>query len=165
VAIGLATAATLEGQRVMLIECDLARPELAGRLGLVPSPGLTEYLAWEATAQQILRPLDLSGAAVGAAGDIGQLVCVAAGSPTGDVGGLLATDSFAGAMRRIRDGYQLVVLAGAPLAAPELPLIADHADAVALCAAGHDGPQAGSAAVPELGQLHGRPVGIVRVAA
>jgi Mrp family chromosome partitioning ATPase len=162
VAIGVATAAALEGWRVILIECDFARPGLARRLGLVPNPGLAEYLAWQATAQQILRPLDLSGAAVGAAEDVGQLVCVAAGSATGDAPGLFATDSFAGAMRRVRHGYELVVLAGAPLSAPELPLIADYADAVALCARGRRDPEASWGAA--LGRLRGRPVGVVRVA-
>jgi non-specific protein-tyrosine kinase len=162
VAIGLATAAAIEGRRVMLIECDLARPELARRLGLVPNPGLAEYLAWEATAQQILRPLDLSGVAVGP-GDVGQLVCVAAGSAPGAAGDLLDTESFAGAMGRVRAGYELVVLAGAPIAAPELALIAAYADAVALCTPEERGLKARSDAVPELAGLRGRPVGIVRV--
>jgi Mrp family chromosome partitioning ATPase len=163
VAIGVATAAALEGGRVMLIECHIAKPDLARRLGLALNPGLAEYLAWEATAQQILRPLDLSGAAVGAADRVGQLVCVVGGSPQVGVSGLFATDSFAGAMRRVRDGYQLVVLAGAPLTAPELPLIARHADAIAICTQDHQLAAANGAAAADHSRLAERPVGIVRV--
>ena len=124
VAVGLATAAALEGRRVVLIECDLARPALAQHLRLAPTPGLAEYLSWEATAPQILRPLDLSGAAVGAHGPVGQLVCVVAGSATGDGAGLIATESFDGAMRNVRRGYELVVLLWRSSHEPEIQALA-----------------------------------------
>jgi Mrp family chromosome partitioning ATPase len=134
VAIGVATAAALEGRRVMLIECELSRPELAGRLGLRPAPGLREYLAWEATAPELLQPINLSGAAVDAAHTHGQLVCVVGGGETNEAVALVASDSFSGAMRKLRKAYELVVLAAPRLSAGELPLIARYADALAICA-------------------------------
>jgi Mrp family chromosome partitioning ATPase len=144
VSVGLATAAALEGRRVILIECDLARPGLARRLRLAPTPGLAEYLSWEATAPQILRPLDLSGAAVGAHSPVGQFVCVVAGSTTIDGNGLIATESFDGAMRNVRRGYDLVVLLWRSSHEPEIEALARYADAVALCATSADlgGPSA-----------------------
>ena len=163
VAIGLSTAAALARRRVILMECDLARPVLARRLGLIPNPGLAEYLGWKATAPQILQPLDLSGAAVGAPTSVGQIVCVVGGSAPDEAAVLFATDSFAGAMGKLRKAYDLVVLAAAPLGAAELPLLAGYADAVALCAREHE-VETSMRAAPELGRLPERPVGIVRVA-
>jgi Mrp family chromosome partitioning ATPase len=164
VAIGLATAAALEGRRVMLIECDLGRPGLARRLGLRPTPGLAEYLSWEASAPQILRPLDLSGAGVGAGSAVGQLVCVAAGSATGDAAGLIATDSFDGAMRNVRSAYELVLLFCRSPDEPEIQALLRHADAVGLCATAADlggsGAEKLDAAQARLSQ---RPAGLVLV--
>ena len=57
VALGLAAAATAEGRRVALLECDLAAPALAERLGLANGPGLHDYLLDEADASEILQPL------------------------------------------------------------------------------------------------------------
>ncbi|HEX7293205.1 MAG TPA: hypothetical protein VF259_01560, partial [Solirubrobacterales bacterium] len=53
-ALGLATAAVATGRRAVLVECDLAAPSLARRVGLEPAPGLHEYLGVEAEARQIL---------------------------------------------------------------------------------------------------------------
>ena len=162
VSVGLATAAALEGKRVILIECELASPRLASRLGLEPTPGLAEYLSWQATAPQILRPLDLSGLAVAAVSRVGQLVCVVAGSTIGGGAGLIASESFEGAMRNVRRGYELVVLLWRASHEPEIELLVPHADAVVLCATGEDlrGASAGKldAAQARLAQ---RPAGLV----
>ena len=163
VAVGIATAAALEGQRVMLMECQLSRPELAARLGLRSGPGLSEYLAWEATAPELLQPIDLSGAAVEAAREGGQLVCVVGGDATGEPAELVADPSFAAAMRKLRKAYELVVLAAAPVGGDELPLIAPFADAVVLCASERQIAEGSDGVGRALARMPIQPGGIVRL--
>jgi protein-tyrosine kinase len=163
VAIGIATAAALEGRRTLLMECNLVRPVLAARLGLRRTPGLHEYLAWQATAPELLQPLELAGAAVGPGGSAGQLVCVVGGEPTHEAPGLIASYSFAGAMRKVRKAYDLVVLAAGPLETEELSLIAPFADAVALCAGEHQVAVGSRGVARALSRIPERPIGVVLV--
>ena len=94
----------------MLLECDLARPGLAADLGLAPTPGLHEYLRWEASAGEILQPLVLAGPA--AAAVTAPLVVVAAGRPAADVPTLVGLESFRHAIAKLRRAYDLVVVVG-----------------------------------------------------
>jgi succinoglycan biosynthesis transport protein ExoP len=128
-AISLAGAASASGCRTALLECELARPSLAAELGLAPSPGLHEYLRWEATAQQILQPLALGGPA---ARDGEPLVCISAGRQAPDPRILLGLGSFRHMAAKLRSAYDLLILAGPALAAgPDaLDAVAAQADAV-----------------------------------
>ena len=78
-AIAVAAAATASGRGTILVDCDLARPRLAGSVGLAASPGLHEYLRWEAEPRDVLQPVSLAGSAAG--DGTAQLVCFAAGRP------------------------------------------------------------------------------------
>jgi Mrp family chromosome partitioning ATPase len=120
-ATGLATVAATRGRRAALVECDLAAPVLASRLGLEPAPGLHEYLRREADAAQILQPLVLAGPAAAAA--TAPLTCIAAGAPTADASELLAAEGFGHAIAKLRSAYDLVVVAAPPLD-EELSLLA-----------------------------------------
>lgn len=130
-AIGLATAAATEGRRAALVECDLAAPSLAARLGLEPAPGLHEYLRLEAEAPQILQPLVLAGP--GSAAAAAPLACVVAGRPAPDAAPLLASPHFAHAIAKLRAAYDLVVLDGPSLVDPSLPTVAAQSDAALAC--------------------------------
>lgn len=132
VALGLAAAATVQGRRAALVECDLAKPALAARLGLATVPGLNEYLRSEAAAAQILQPMALAGPASGRATD--PLVCVAAGMPSADGPTLLASWDFEHAIGKLRGAYDLVVLDGPPLDDPySLSEVAKLVDATIAC--------------------------------
>jgi Mrp family chromosome partitioning ATPase len=132
-AVGLATVVAAEGRRAILVECDLAVPTLAGRLGLDVVPGLHEYLRGEAEAARILQPLVLAGPASGRA--VAPLVCVTAGTASADGPDLLGSDRFADAIERLRDAYELVVIDGPPLDAEySLAKVAQLADATLVCA-------------------------------
>ncbi len=109
-AVALAGAAAAAGRRAVLLECDLARPRLAGELGLALAPGLHEYLRWEASAPEILQPLILAGPAARAAAD--PLVCVVAGRRAADPATLTSLESFRHALAKLRGAYDLVVLLG-----------------------------------------------------
>lgn len=113
VAVGLATAATVQGRSAALLECDLAEPALAGALGVSPAPGLHEYLTGHAEPAQILQSLIPAGPAAGAA--TSPLVCVVAGAPSPSPGALLASERCRHAVARLRAGYELLVIAGPPL--------------------------------------------------
>lgn len=113
VAVGLAAAATAEGRRVALLECDLAAPALAGRLGLAASPGLHEYLLDEADAGEILQPLVLAGPASGRATE--PLTCIVAGEPEPKPVALLDSERCDHAIERLRRAYDLLLIDGPPL--------------------------------------------------
>jgi Mrp family chromosome partitioning ATPase len=142
-ALGLATAASAAGRRTVVVECDLARPRMAADLRLEPTPGLHEYLRWEATAPQILRPLVLAGPAAGAA--VQPLVCVPGGRPAPDPGTLIGLASFGHALAKLRAAYDLVVLAGPALDGGDGALEAAAAQADDLLAAVAPAAAAGAA--------------------
>jgi Mrp family chromosome partitioning ATPase len=129
-AIALAGAASAAGRRTVLVECDVARPRLAVDLGLEPTPGLHEYLRWEATPEQVMQPLALAGPAAGAASE--PLVFVAAGRQAPDPATLLGLQSFRHMCAKLGGAYDLVVLVGPGLdeGAPGLALIAARANAL-----------------------------------
>lgn len=112
-AIAIAGTATAAGRRTVLLECDLVQPRLAADLGLAATPGLHEYLRWEATAPEILQPLILAGPA--SAGAATPLVCIVAGRRAADPATLVNLASFRHALAKLRKAYDLVVLAGPAL--------------------------------------------------
>ena len=61
VAVNLALALALAKQRVVLVECDLRRPQLASRLGLDGSTGTTTVLIGKAGMEDALQVYDSTG--------------------------------------------------------------------------------------------------------
>jgi Mrp family chromosome partitioning ATPase len=127
-AVAVAGAATAAGRRTVLLECDLVQPRLAADLGLSATPGLHEYLRWEATAPQILQPLVLAGPA--SADAKAPLVCIVAGRRAADPATLVSLASFRHALAKLRQAYDLVVLAGPALdsAYGSLETLAEQSD-------------------------------------
>jgi len=126
--IAIAGAAGALGRRTVLVECDLARPRLAVDLGLEPTPGLHEYLRWEATPEEVLQPLALAGAAAGEVSE--PLVFIAAGRQAADPATLFGLQSFRHMTAKLRGAYDLVVLVGPGLeeGEPGLAAVAARAD-------------------------------------
>jgi hypothetical protein len=133
-ALALAAAARAAGRRTVLVECDLARPRLAAEVGLVPAPGLHEYLRWEAGAPQILQPLVLAGPAAGRADE--PLVCVVAGREEPEPLVLLKLESFRHAVAKLRAAYDLAILIAPPPETSHGPLeeLGTQVDAVLVAA-------------------------------
>jgi Mrp family chromosome partitioning ATPase len=133
VALGLAAAATAQGRRVALLECDLASPALAGLLGLAVNPGLHEYLREEASATEIVQPLVLAGPASGRATE--PLACIVAGRPEPEPAALLDSDRCLHATAKLRHAYELLVIGGPPAGPGPGPLraLADQVDTTIAC--------------------------------
>jgi polysaccharide biosynthesis transport protein len=132
-AIALAAAAAASGQRTILVECDLAQPQLAAQVGLAPAPGLHEYLRWEAEPADVLQPVALGGPA--ANGEADHLACVCGGRPASKTETLLGLQSFAHMLEKLRAAYELVVLSSAPLIEEPGPCLAAARQADAIVAA------------------------------
>jgi Mrp family chromosome partitioning ATPase len=161
VAVGLAAAASAAGRLTLLLECDLANPRLAAAVGLAPTPGLHEYLRWEAEPADVLQPVVLGGPA--AAGVADPLVCIAGGRPASKAETLIGLQSFSHMVGKLRTAYELVLIAGPPLAkSGPLFAVARQADAVVLAlsaseASNREGREARDAVrrlpVPALGAI------------
>lgn len=132
-AVGIAAAATAAGHRVALLECDLASPMLADRLGLAPTPGLREYLDEEVDAGRILQPLVLAGPASGRARE--PLTCVVAGTPEPQPVALLDSERCDHAIERLRRAYDLLVIDGPSLGEDQdsLRALGEHAAVTLAC--------------------------------
>jgi Mrp family chromosome partitioning ATPase len=138
-ALAVAGAASAVGRRTALLECDLAAPTVAAGVGLAPTPGLHEYLRWEATAPQILQPLVLAGPAARAAAE--PLICVVAGQPAAENAlTLLASESFRHATTKLGSAYELTVVVAPSLDRGDgaLEIVAECGDAVLACVAAEE---------------------------
>jgi capsular exopolysaccharide synthesis family protein len=141
VAGSLAFAVASTGRRTLLVDCDLRRRTLSSRLEVEPSPGLSDFLAGDATPSEILRtvefmdPPDVSTNGSGPAGISHALVCIPAGSATSRAAELLGSDRFAEFMKGTSEAYEFVVLDSSPLlsVADTLELV-PYVDAVLVCA-------------------------------
>jgi Mrp family chromosome partitioning ATPase len=77
------------GKQTLLVDCDLRRPDLAGRVGIAQAPGISEYLAGAVAPQAILRTVTFAeplGAAAASRSGAG-----APAAPSGDNPGTTAS--------------------------------------------------------------------------
>jgi capsular exopolysaccharide synthesis family protein len=120
VAASLALAAAASGRRTLLIEADLRRPALAGRLEIKPAPGLSEYLAGRAEPHDVLQTIPVAAPESAANGNSAAdpdnvLVCVPAGAVSSRSAELLSSNRMASLLREVRQVYDLVLVDSAPL--------------------------------------------------
>lgn len=173
VAASLAFAMAAAGRRALLVECDLRRPVLASRLQFEPRPGLSDYLAGEATPEEILREIPLgagsndngngNGNGRLLADQGGLLICIPAGSPTSAAAELLGSERFRQFLSQVMDAYDVVVIDTTPL----LPVadaleILPQVDAVIVCTREHETKRDEAlAAKAALARFPERPTGVV----
>ena len=118
VAMSLAWAAAIAGKMTLLVECDLRRSVLAERLGIRPTPGLTDAMRGTAEPRDVLQPVDIGVAgapAGGTAAGSSRFVCITAGTPVPDPAEILASARFAEFLGEVRGAYDLVILDTSPL--------------------------------------------------
>ena len=163
VAVGLAGVAAAAGVATALVECDVERPRLADELGLEPTPGLHEYLRWEATPPDVVQPLVLAGSA--AEGAPAPLACVTAGRPSDRAPAVLDLGSFRHMTAKLGEAYELVVLLGPPLEGAGGPLgsAAATADCAVVALTEVPSKRAAKATHDALAWLQARPLGAIVV--
>jgi Mrp family chromosome partitioning ATPase len=122
-ALGLAMAVARDlERRVLLVELDLERPQLAGLLQSPPRPGVVEVLAGEVTLREAIQYLPAA-----------DLYLLPAGGPPPSVARVLRSGAFRELVQAVRSAYDLTVLDLPPtLASSEVGPISAHLDAVLL---------------------------------
>jgi receptor protein-tyrosine kinase len=144
VAASLAFTAAAAGKRTLLIDCDLRRPDLAERLGIERSPGLSDYLVGEkasteiASRIQLAEPPSRNGRAPDQASSAREALSISvipAGSPTGHATELLGSRRFKQLIDQVVAAYDLVIMDSSPLlpVADTLEML-PSVQAVVLCA-------------------------------
>lgn len=145
VAASLATANAAAGKRTLLVECDLRRPCLSERLSVAPSPGLSDYLAGQATPAEIVQVVQLTAVGAGPNGrdgdaratadaEAGRLAIIAAGSQSIRPAELLGSRRFGAFLEEVSGAYDTVVIDTPPLLSVSDTLeIVPLVDSVLLC--------------------------------
>ena len=141
VATSLALVMAAAGRQTLLVDCDLRRPDLAARMHVDQTPGISEYLAGTASPPDILRTVTFGdsptpdSAQNGTGGIIHNLVCIPAGSATSRASELLGSRRFQEFLEQVKDKYDMVVLDSSPLlpVADTLEML-PYVDAVIVCA-------------------------------
>jgi succinoglycan biosynthesis transport protein ExoP len=139
VASSLAFALASAGKRTLLVDCDLRQSTLAGRLGISPAPGMSEFLAGTASPQEIIHPIRFGGipgpdSPSSSRGGF-SLVAIPAGSPNSHSAELLGSSAFRDFLQQVLATYDVVVFDSSPLlpVADTLEML-PHVDAVIICA-------------------------------
>jgi len=124
VALALGRIAAMTGERVMLLDCDLRRPELARLLGAEGRPGLAECLLGKESLESVTRNDPLT-----------SMDYIPAGAAGLDMGGLFMSEAMARLLQTLRENYELVLMDAPPaLAVSDTRMIAQFADATLFCA-------------------------------
>ncbi|MGT2487339.1 hypothetical protein ACU4GA_18100 [Methylobacterium oryzae CBMB20] len=120
-AFALAGIGAASGRRVLVVECDLRRPNFEASLGLGRGPGLGGVLRGEiAPAEAVVQA--------------GRFDVIPAGTPTADSTELLMGDRMADFLKWSRR-YDLVLLDTPPTSLlMDAPMLARHVDGVLCCA-------------------------------
>jgi polysaccharide biosynthesis transport protein len=148
--VALARSAAMNGERVLLIDCDVRQPSIGRIFRAEGAPGVTDLLLGQAVLERIIRRDHLS-----------SLDYIPAGAAEIHSLGLFMSEAMAGLLDRVRRDYDLIVLDAPPaLAMADARVVARLADATLLCVKWRDTPR--SVVCNSLGLLedaHARVVG------
>ncbi len=134
-ALALARSASLSGEKVLLIDCDLRRPSLARRLRADNSAGLSDLLRGKTDLASVLH-----GDAYGSPG--AGMHFIPAGRPSGDAFDLFMGPEMAALLADARREYTLIILDSPPVQAiTEARVLGAIADAAILCVRWRDTPR------------------------
>lgn len=182
VAASLALAMTAGGAKALLVECDLRRPCLAGRLDLQTGPGLVDYLGDGVPLADVVQSTSLgrassnggAGATAGGLATAGtketsgaglaeKLSVVTAGSRSIAPAELLGTQRFRVFMYEATQAYDVVVIDTPPLlAVADTMKIAALVEGLLLCIRSEQTTREQARAAGKLlARLPERPTGVV----
>ena len=151
-AANLAITLARQGQRVLLMDCDLRRPRVHSLFGIPGKPGLTELLQRRCAPQEAIAPTSIHGLRVMPGGSVGDRSI-----------DLLADARLGIVLQWVAKYYDTVVMDSAPiLLVPDTLALAARADAVLLVVrAGHTARAMAAEAAAQIGGVGGQLVGSV----
>ena len=178
VSVALAGAAAVAGKSTLLVECDLRRPCLADRLGLDPTPGLSDFLVGRAGPKEVLRTVALASPPSPNGNKGGRnngkeevpakppqelMACIPAGSSAPLPAELLGSQRFTEFLKQVSKAYDLVVLDTSPiLAVVDALELVPLVDGIVVCARlSQTTREEARAAREALGRMPERPTGVV----
>jgi polysaccharide biosynthesis transport protein len=130
-AISLARSAAMNGERVLLIDCDIRQPAVGRVFRAEGAPGVTDLLLGQAALEDILRRDHLT-----------SLDYIPAGAAEIHSLGLFMSEAMVHLLERVRREYDLIVLDAPPaLAMADARVVARLADATLLCVRWRDTPR------------------------
>ncbi len=123
VALALARAAAMAGERVVVLDCDIREPGLGRKLAADGNLGLVDCLLGHATLAELIRRDRLT-----------SLDFIPAGAAETHSLGLLMSEAMEAVLEALRQDYDLVLLDAPPcLAMADARILARLADATLLC--------------------------------
>lgn len=130
-AITLARTAALNGERAIVIDCDIRQPSFDRILKTEGSQGIADYLLGHAPLAAVKRRDSLT-----------PMDFIPAGAAETNSSGLFMAEAMAALLDQLRRDYDLIVLDAPPtLAMADARIIARLADATVLCVRWRDTPQ------------------------
>ena len=109
-------------KKVLLMDLDLRKSDIAREMRIGAGPGLSEYLAGTVSREEILRNTSIRG-----------LFLIPAGKPVASPVDMLAGDKFRSFLKELRDHFDLLILDTPPiLPVPDALTISDQLDAFIL---------------------------------
>jgi len=115
--VNLAYSLSELGKKVLLIDCDMRRPSLNVKLPIEKTPGLSDYLAGQASLDHLLQPCGLPE-------DAQAFGVIASGRNPPNPVELLSSAKMSKLLQRLRGVYDYVIL--------DLPPVAEVSDAMAV---------------------------------
>ena len=116
-AVNLAFTLSQLDKKVLLIDCDMRRPTLAEKLGILKTPGLSSYLTRQCHLDDLVQMCGLKG------NEKAFHVITAGQNPPNPIE-LLSSDRMKSALNTVRQTYEYVIL--------DLPPVGEVSDAMAV---------------------------------
>jgi polysaccharide biosynthesis transport protein len=122
-AIALGRSSAINGERVLVLDCDVRQPSFSRLMHAEHSPGIVDYLLGQAALDDVIRHDKLSG-----------MDFIPAGSTKANSLGLFMSEAMSQGLARLRADYDLVLLDAPPVfAMTDARIISRVADATVLC--------------------------------
>ncbi len=130
-AISLGRSAALNGEKVIVIDCDIRQPSFGRLMRADTAPGIVDFLTGHATADEIIRRDWVTG-----------MDFIPAGAGEANSLGLLMSEALTRLLSELKGRYDLVLLDAPPaLAMADARVVARMADATILCVRWRDTPR------------------------
>jgi len=107
-AVNLAYSMSQLGKRVLLIDCDMRRPSAADKLPIKKTPGLSDYLSGQTSAETLLQPCGLPE-------DESAFHVISAGHIPPNPMELLSSKKMEKTIAQLRESYDYIILDMPPL--------------------------------------------------